>query len=1008
MQVDGGAKTVKARMHAATVYMCICISVGTHSITLIVVLSVLHHLCSFLVTCFRSGCTQLTECCPFEMVMTVERSVTVVCSLPLVEELAAGKHKKTLVYRTHPDTEVPARAITFAAGPFVSMQDPSAPQKLSYHCLPGPHAEQVMSFSTQFVYKALQFLEQLTSCPLPTETYSQVFVDSHYDDVHTQPSLTMASCSLLHDSTVIEQSFDTARKLVHALVQQWFGLSALIRPESWQDVWLINGLAGHVTNLCMRKLLGNNAYTYHIWEETEAACSFDVVLCSNAPAHPHEHLEERKVRKAALVMRLVEKRIGEANFRKLLAMLLKRANENKLWYLNMERFFKMARKCSGMDVEAAMNQWYTSSGCPKFTANFFWNKKKSAVEFAMRVFNNDALRRKQKDTMTVRVYETEVTHDRTITVDDEFVTDEYSHFSKVRRNKREKEMDKENESEVIQEMMDRNESPLLWMRIDPEMMWIRKVDFQQADFMWVFQLYKDKNVAAQVEAIRGLCAPVLNATAEQPCTDYHRNLCVRCLAEVLDDSQLYHKVRSFAASRLAQLKSPPAEGENAGPAVWIGVPALLNHMNARYIDPETGLPRPNKFAHIADYFVKKSVIEALAAARETGGQLVTADVFTTLFVLLKHNDNACNEYSDGEYIATLIRALARSVTDSPAEIKKMSKQLLRYMRRDWLIPSFGHAVTCAALDATQYLQARKLMEPDLAPFLQHAKAGQSPDVRCAAFRCIARMAPQQPSLLRLLFNVVKTEPFFSVRHGIIDSLLDGPAHRMRTLGSLNAPTAANISAVEMLWEVLNEHSAWDIRQRYSAATLYHTLLGTEVPECMRYDCPELEFHANEVLPVPSAQELSRLRAPPVTIKVKLKAPGSKKSGDKRKPTAVPGMLPSAATLPESLMSAEKRAKLEGLSVFQQQKVQLEMQKEAEALKAAREKAEREKRREERERTQAVTTLLEPLEMSPQQPSQPRPNWPLDNPVKLVKFTVKGPTPPEGRGNTPPPEGGWGT
>jgi aminopeptidase N len=71
--------------------------------------------------------------------------------------------------------------------------------------------------------------------------------------------------------------------------------------------------------------------------------------------------------------------MGEANFRKLLGMLLQRAWNGKGRELNMERFFKAARKCSGIDIEASMSHWWSNSRCPVFTCNFYLNRKRNQV-----------------------------------------------------------------------------------------------------------------------------------------------------------------------------------------------------------------------------------------------------------------------------------------------------------------------------------------------------------------------------------------------------------------------------------------------------------------------------------------------------------------------------------------------------------------------------------------------------------------------------------------------------
>ena len=42
------------------------------------------------------------------------------------------------------------------------------------------------------------------------------------------------------------------------------------------------------------------------------------------------------------------------------------------------------------------------------------------------------------------------------------------------------------------------DSPLLWIRIDPDMSILRKVEFEQSDFMWQYQLRYERDVVAQV------------------------------------------------------------------------------------------------------------------------------------------------------------------------------------------------------------------------------------------------------------------------------------------------------------------------------------------------------------------------------------------------------------------------------------------------------------------------------------------------------------------------------
>ena len=57
--------------------------------------------------------------------------------------------------------------------------------------------------------------------------------------------------------------------------------------------------------------------------------------------------------------------------------------------------------------QSLISHWVSGSGCPTLTANFFWNRKRNHIEFAMRV-TNEAVRKTVRDTVTLRIHEMEV------------------------------------------------------------------------------------------------------------------------------------------------------------------------------------------------------------------------------------------------------------------------------------------------------------------------------------------------------------------------------------------------------------------------------------------------------------------------------------------------------------------------------------------------------------------------------------------------------------------------
>ncbi|KAL2558049.1 Transcription initiation factor TFIID subunit 2 [Forsythia ovata] len=73
-------------------------------------------------------------------------------------------------------------------------------------------------------------------------------------------SLSIFSSQMLFDERLIDQTIETRIRLAYALARQWFGV--YITPEASNDDWLLDGLAGFLTNTFIRMYLGNNEAHY--------------------------------------------------------------------------------------------------------------------------------------------------------------------------------------------------------------------------------------------------------------------------------------------------------------------------------------------------------------------------------------------------------------------------------------------------------------------------------------------------------------------------------------------------------------------------------------------------------------------------------------------------------------------------------------------------------------------------------------------------------------------------
>ena len=53
--------------------------------------------------------------------------------------------------------------------------------------------------------------------------------------------------------------------------------------------------------------------------------------------------------------------------------------------------------------------------------------------------------------------------------------------------------------EVIDGYLSSPDSPVLWLRVDPEMTTLRQVTLEQPDYMWQYMLKYERDVVAQAE-----------------------------------------------------------------------------------------------------------------------------------------------------------------------------------------------------------------------------------------------------------------------------------------------------------------------------------------------------------------------------------------------------------------------------------------------------------------------------------------------------------------------------
>ncbi|KAG8714750.1 hypothetical protein FRC11_007261 [Ceratobasidium sp. 423] len=242
-----------------------------------------------------------------------------------------------------------------------------------------------------------------------------------------------------------------------------------------------------------------------------------------------------------------------------------------------------------------------------------------------------------------------------------------------------------------------------WIRLDPEMMWVARIELKQSGVMWASQLARERDVGAQMEAIwafggggEGLGPAVgtglggglaygtgsLVVGASGPGSSVSGSVVTSpglyssfgsiipsgavstALCQTVLVPAYFFRVRCAAARALASQGAP-------------GLFHLLKIWTKWCYEPDSNsgsggdgfaqrfIPRPNDFSDFQEYFVRKAVVTALAQLRDgtsvIGNWLGGALVRGTIVDQLVYNDNSGNTYSDDMYVATLITALGTAL-----------------------------------------------------------------------------------------------------------------------------------------------------------------------------------------------------------------------------------------------------------------------------------------------------------------------------------------------------------
>lgn len=807
-----------------------------------------------------------SEPCTWKMEFTVDSSMVAVSCGDLVETVfTSDMRKKTYHYYLPVPTCAPN--IGLAVGPFEILVDPYM-HEVTHFCL--PHLLPLLKHSTYFLHEAFEFYEELLSSRYPYSCYKQVFVDEAYIDAKPYATLTILNTNLLHSRHIIDQTYISRKIMSHAVAEQFFG--CFISMYSWSDVWLPKGISSYLASQYYKKSFGNNEYRYWIHKDLQDVIAYEqkhdgiILDCSAMPTgsvsssgkegsfyFPTKHLHTTSPKynqilwkKSHLVIRVLEDRLGRELllqvFNKLLSLASSAAQQkvtSNVWFnmlLSTSSFQKAIFTVTGKDIKTFLEQWVRQGGHAKFHGTFIFNRKRNTVELEIKQqdLQSKGIRR-YVGPLTVTIQELDGTFKHNLQIEENATKHDITCHSKSRRNKKKKiPLCTGEEVDMDLNAMDAD-SPVLWIRIDPEMHLMREVVMEQPDYQWQYQLRYERDVTAQIEAIEAL-------------KKYPTPASRLALTDTIENEHCFYRVRCEAALCLRKVA-------NSMLATWTGPPAMITifrKMFGSHSCPD--IIRQNNFSDFQHYFLQKTIPRAMAELRTVHG-ICPPEVLSFLLDLFKYNDNSKNKYCDNYYRGALIEALGETVTpvisvitqtgqpvsaDSlSSDTKLILEEITRCLNLEKLLSCYKYTVTVSCLRAIRRLQMMGHLPSNPTLFQEYSAYGNFIEVRLASLEALVDFtkADGKSEDLNFLLDLVENDPVPEVRYQILRMLTENPPFTKKDQSPLNTE-----ELVERLWKLMNSGSSHDSRVRCAAVDLYYTLYGRNRPSCL--PIPELAMVLN--------------------------------------------------------------------------------------------------------------------------------------------------------------------
>lgn len=535
------------------------------------------------------------------------------------------------------------------------------------------------------------------------------------------------------------------------------------------EYWLISGLNQFFSGLYLKKIFGNNEYRYLIYEDLKEVCKFEkeqgnlvldlnYILTGSKDSYNKAQLSARyhlmgvplfyKMidKKSHLVVRLIDECLTRDIMIQLINKLLTNGlsviNQNEFspkcrnsLFVSIESFSELLATFSSKDIKPIIESWVYKPGVARFNCSFSFNRKKNMIELEIKQdMVNQKGYRKYIGPISVVFQEIDGPFTHNLIIEDNLTSKfDLACHSKGKKNKKKKIPLITGEEVDIDTSQIETDSPILWIRIDPDLRLLREIKFDQPDYQWQNEAKYEKEICAQLDSVEMLSkfpSPQSRTT----------------LVSIIENNECFYRVRIQAAFSLAEVSNKMIHS-------WNGPLPLISTFKKLFMSA-TGqtLVNCNNFSDLPNYFLQKSIPIAMAQLRSSHN-LCPNEIIRFILDLIKFNENSRNQFSDCYYRANLIDALTSALSASIAmihsdlgpksgslsqDMRLIIEEIILRLNLEKLLPTYRLLITCSCLKALRKLQKIGLIPENVELFKEYTCYRKNFEtVRLVAFEIIA-------------------------------------------------------------------------------------------------------------------------------------------------------------------------------------------------------------------------------------------------------------------------------